>query len=49
MANLAFTGGKKAERIQNDLFNEYMALEGIDRKGHQIEANWNWLKMKKRG
>jgi len=49
MANLAFAGGEKAERICNDMENEYLALEGIDRRRKQWEASWNWLKLKKRG
>jgi len=49
MANLAFSGGEEAKRKYNDMLNEYMALEGIDRRRRQWEASWGWLKMKKRG
>lgn len=49
MANLAFAGGEEATRINNDMLNEYYALEGIDRRREQWESSWDWLKMKKRG
>jgi len=49
MVNLASSKGDKAQRVYNDMLNEYYALEGIDRKREEIEANWNALKLKKRG
>lgn len=49
MVNLAYSGGEKTQRIYNDMLNEYYALEGMDRKREEIEANWEDLKMKKRG
>ena len=49
MNNLAFVKGENAQRAHNDLLNEYLGLEGIDRKRGEIEANWEFLKMKKRG
>ncbi len=49
MINLGFGGGEKSQRVYNDMLNEYYALEGIDRKREEIEANWAFLKAKKRG
>lgn len=49
MVNLGFGGGDEAQRIYNNLLNEYLALEGIDRRREEIDANWEFLKMKKRG
>jgi hypothetical protein len=49
MVNLAYGRGDKTQRVFNDMFNEYLALEGIDRKREEIEANWEALKLKKRG
>jgi len=47
MVNLGFGGGERAQEVYNDMLNEYYALEGIDRKREQIEANWAFLKMSK--
>lgn len=49
MATLSYKGGDKAQRVYNDMLNEYYALEGIDRWREEIEANWEAIKMKKRG
>lgn len=49
MVNLAYSGGEKAKEVQNRMLNEYFALEGIDRRQQEIEANWAWLRMKKSG
>jgi len=49
MVNLAYGKGEATQRVFNDMLNEYYALEGIDRKRGEIEANWEFLKMKKRG
>ena len=49
MVNLAYGGGEATQRRENDLINEYCALEGIDRKREEIEANWQALKLKGRG
>jgi len=49
MVNLAMAGGQKAKEMYDNLLNEYSALEGIDRRREQIEANWASLKMIGRG
>ncbi|GAG68451.1 unnamed protein product [marine sediment metagenome] len=49
MVNLGFGGGEESRRVYNDMLNEYYALEGMDRKREEIEANWEALKIKKRG
>lgn len=49
MVNLAYGRGDKTQRVYNDMLNEYLALEGIDRKREEIDANWEALKLKKRG
>ena len=49
MVNLAYGRGDKTQRVYSDMLNEYFALEGIDRRRKDIEANWEVLKMKKRG
>jgi len=49
MVNLAFSGGENAQKVYNEMLNEYYALEGIDRKSEEIEANWEALKIKRRG
>lgn len=49
MVNLGFSGGDKAQEAYNEMLNEYLGLEGIDRKRQEADANWNWLKMRKRG
>ena len=49
MVNLGFGGGEKTKRVCDDMLNEYYALEGIDRKRKEIEANWAFLKARKRG
>ena len=49
MASLSYRGGAEAQRIHNDMLNEYYQLIGIDRRGQEIEANWAALKLKKRG
>ena len=49
MASLSYRGGNDAQRIHNDMLNEYYALMGIDRKREEIEANWEAIKIKKRG
>ena len=49
MVNLGYGGGDKAKRTYDDMLNEYYALEGIDRRREEIEANWEALKIKKRG
>ena len=49
MVNLAYGGGEHTQRRENELINEYCALEGIDRRREEIEANWQSLKIKGRG
>jgi len=49
MGNLSYHGGEKARRKHNEMLNEYYALEGVDRARKEIEASWEFLKMKKRG
>lgn len=49
MVNLGFGGGEETKRVYNDMLNEYYALEGMDRRREEIEANWEALKIKKRG
>ena len=49
MVNLAYGGGEKTQRVYNDMLNEYYALEGQDRRREEIEANWQALRIKKRG
>ncbi len=49
MVNLAFVGGAETKKLYKEMLNEYLALEGIDRRREEWEANWGWLKMKKRG
>lgn len=49
MVNLGFSGGEETKKIYNEMFNEYCALEGIDRRREQWEASWAYLKMKKGG
>ena len=49
MVALSYRGGDEAQRIFNDMLNEFYALEGIDRRAQEIEANWKAIKMKKRG
>ena len=49
MVNLAYGGGEKSQQVYDDMLNEYYALEGIDRRRQQIEANWASLRIMKRG
>jgi len=49
MVALSYHGGDKAQRVYNDMLNEYYALIGKDRKREEIAANWEYLKLKKRG
>ncbi|GAG62686.1 unnamed protein product [marine sediment metagenome] len=49
MNSLSYHGGADAQRIHNDMLNEHYALIGIDRKREKIEANWEAIKIKKRG
>jgi len=49
MVNLGFGGGDKTKRVYDNMLNEYYALEGMDRRREEIEANWEALKVKKRG
>jgi len=49
MVSLSYRGGDSTQRIHNDMLNEYYALTGIDRRREEIEANWELLKIKKRG
>ena len=49
MVSLSFRGGDSTQQAHNDMLNEYYALEGIDRKRGEIEANWEYLRIKKRG
>lgn len=49
MVALSYRGGDSTQRVYNNMLNEYYALEGIDRRREEIEANWESLKMKKRG
>ena len=49
MVALSYRGGDGAQRVYNDMLNEYYALIGIDRRSEEIELNWKALKMKKRG
>lgn len=42
-------GGDQAQRVHNDMLNEYDALIGKDRRREEIAANWEALKLKKRG
>ena len=49
MVSLGFAGGEKTQRVYDDMRNEYYALEGIDRRREEIEMNWEFLKIKKRG
>ncbi len=49
MTSLSYRGGQQTQRIHNDMLNEYYALIGIDRKREEIEANWEALKIQKRG
>lgn len=49
MVNLAYGRGDNTQRVYNNMLNEYLALEGIDRKREEIDANWEALKLKKRG
>lgn len=49
MVSLSYRGGDKTQRVYDDMLNEYYALEGMDRRREEIEANWEILKIKKRG
>ncbi len=49
MVTLSYRGGETTQRVYDNMLNEYSALEGVDRKREQIEANWGDLKMIKRG
>lgn len=49
MVTLSMRGGNETQRVYNDMLNEYYALIGMDRRGEQIEANWEALKIMKRG
>lgn len=49
MVNLASGRGDKAQQVYNDMLNEYYALQGIDRRSKEIEANWEDLRIVKRG
>ena len=49
MVNLGVHTGEEAKRRYKDLEVEYYALEGIDKRREEWEANWEWLRMKKRG
>ena len=49
MSSLSYRGGENTQRVHNDMLNEYYSLVGIDRRREQIEANWEFLKIKKRG
>lgn len=49
MVALSYRGGDGAQRVYNDMLNEYYALVGVDRRREEIELNWKALKMKKRG
>ena len=49
MVNLGYGGGDKTQRVYNDMLNEYYALEGMDRRREEIEANWEALRIMKRG
>ena len=49
MASLSYRGGHEAQRVHNNMLNEYYQLIGIDRRGEEIEANWAALKIQKRG
>lgn len=49
MNSLSYRGGDKTHRVYNDMLNEYYALIGIDRRREEIEANWEIIRIKKRG
>jgi len=49
MVTLSYRGGDGAQRVFNDMLNEFYALEGIDRRRQEIEANWEAIRIKKRG
>lgn len=49
MVALSYRGGDGAQRVFDNMLNEFYALEGIDRRRQEIEANWKAIKMKKRG
>lgn len=49
MVALSYRGGDDAQKVYNDMLNEYYALIGIDKEREEIELNWKILKMKKRG
>lgn len=49
MATLSHRGGTNAQRVYDNMLNEYFALAGIDRKRGEIEAAWEAIKIKKRG
>ncbi len=46
---LSYRGGDKTQRVYNDMLNEYYALEGIDRKREEIDANWKAIRLIGRG
>ena len=49
MVSLSYHGGTERQRRHNDMLNEYYQLVGIDRRREQIDANWEAIKIKKRG
>ncbi len=49
MVSLSYRGGDNMQRVHNDMLNEYYQLVGIDRRREEYEANWEMLKIKKRG
>lgn len=49
MATLSNRGGDNAQRVYDNMLNEYYALAGIDRRREETEAAWEAIKIKKRG
>jgi len=49
MVTLSYRGGDSTQRVYDNMLNEYYILIGIDRRSEAIEANWEALKIKKRG
>lgn len=49
MVNLAYGRGENTQRVYDNMLNEYFALEGIDKRREEIEASWEFLRLKKRG
>ena len=49
LTNYALGGGDQARGLFNSMNDELAALEGIDLYGERIQAEWDFLKTKRKG